>query len=107
MYIVFCIRCGDQEDQSDRFTVQCIKINSILHNHCRKARSVNCIALSVGNCDPLPDSCGALLFSGVDLLSVGLLVIDLTALCHQSDRLVKCLLLAFWGTIQGNTSLVQ
>ena len=107
MYIVFRVGCRDQKDQSHGFPVQGIKVNTVLHDHGRQAGSVNRVTFSVRNGDSFTDSCGALLLPCIYLLSVGLLVIDLTALCHQSDHLVKCLLLAFWGTIQGNTSLVQ
>ena len=83
MHVILRVRRRDQEEQSCRFLIQRFKIHTVLHHHCRKPGTVDCIPLSMRDGDALSDPCGTLFLSCIHQLTIAFHIIDLAASYHE------------------------
>ena len=107
MYVVFGVRCCNQEDQMYRLSVERIVIHTVFYNHRCQSRFVYKCTFSVRNRDPFTDTCRSFLFTAIYFLAVSFQIIDLSAFCHQFDHLVESFVFGFRSTVDPDASLIQ
>ena len=99
MNIILCIWRSNKKQQGNRLSVKRVKVNPSRDHHSGKSWFLYCITFTMRNGNSLPDSCSTFFLSGIDLLTVRFLIINLATSGHKGNRCIQSLRLICWGSI--------
>ena len=103
MHIVLGIRCGDQEEQFGRLSVQGIEFHPVTAAHKGQPRTGDRCRLGMRNGYPFPNPGAPFFFPGKDLFPVFFRIGDVPLFHHKLDQFVQRFCLAAGGTVQFHT----
>ncbi len=100
MDVVLRVRCGDEEEDLRRLTIQRIKFHAAFHPHESQARPGNGGRLGMGDRYAFTHTGTAFLFTMIDTLTVRFDICDVPLFRHQVDEHIQGLFLCLGMSFQ-------